>query len=113
MFLKVGSQSGPEVGILGVFWVVVIVGARWAPNRHFGGALKGLAVSTRGTQVPGVFFAYGYLDGLVTLVSCLLYFLTFTLAISTSVEPFSIVLGVMLIRANHQVVRAYTGSVVA
>ena len=54
MFLKVGSQSGPEVGNLGVFWVVVIVGARWAPNRHFGDVLTGLAVSTRSTRLPGV-----------------------------------------------------------
>lgn len=113
MFLKVGSQSGPEVGILGVFWVVVIVGVRWAPNRHFGGALIGLAVSTRSTQlpeVPAVFFAYGCL---VSLVSCQLDFLTFTLAIPTRVEPFSFVLGVLLIRANHQVVGVYAGSVVA
>jgi hypothetical protein len=116
VFLKVGSQSGPEVGILGVFWVVVIVGVRWAPNRHFGGALIGLAVSTRSTQlpevpaVPAVFFAYGCL---VSLVSCQLDFLTFTLAIPTRVEPFSFVLGVLLIRANHQVVGVYAGSVVA
>ena len=60
--------------------------------------------------VPAVFFAYGCL---VSLVSCQLDFLTFTLAIPTRVEPFSFVLGVLLIRANHQVVGVYAGSVVA
>ena len=97
--------------------MVVIAGVRWAPNRHFGDALtgyrQGLAVSTRSTQLPDylmVFFAYGCL---VSLVSCQLDFLTFTLVISTSVEPFNFVLGVLFIRANHQVVRIYTGSVVA
>ena len=66
--------------------------------------------STRLPEVPAVFFAHGYL---VSLVSCQLDCLTFTLAIPASVEPFSFVLGVLLIRANHQVVRAYTGSVAA
>ena len=48
----------PRGGILGVFWVAVIAGVRWAPNGHFEDALtgygKGLEVSTRGTQVSGV-----------------------------------------------------------
>ena len=97
--------------------MVVIAGVRWAPNRHFGDALtgyrQGLAVSTRSTQLPDylmVFFAYGCL---VSLVSCQLDFLTFTLAIPARVEPFSFVLGVLLMRANHQVFRIYAGSVVA
>ena len=57
-----------------------------------------------------MFFAYGYL---VTLVSCQLYFLAFTLAISASVYPFVFILCILLVGANHQVVGAYTGSVVA
>ena len=57
-----------------------------------------------------MFFAYGYL---VSLVSCELDCLTFTLAIPASVYPFVFILGVLLVGADHEVVRIYASSVVA